>query len=310
MHPLARALFIAAVTLSISSGDVRSSAQSSLGKTSVEIKQSTLINAGDLLEVAVFESPDLCTKARVGESGEVLLPLLGKVRLQGLTVADAAAWIRSQLIKQRFVKDPKVTVSVTEYAVGGVSVMGEVKRPGVYTAMGSHRLNDYLSLAEGLTQQAGTRVSVSHRPAPDQIAVVQISSTGRSTPQSNPLIDPGDTIVVSRAGEVYVVGDVVRPGKYLMDHDEQLTIVQALALAQGANRTALLKRAVIIRKTDTGRTEIPVNVGKVLTMQSTDLTLIDNDILFVPVSRTKTAVNRSLEAIVQTAVGAASYRAF
>ncbi len=124
------------------------------------------------------------------------------------------------------------------------------------------------------------------------------------------MIESGDTVIVPKAGQVYVVGDVVRPGEYLMDHDEQLTIVQALALAQGANRTALLKHSIIVRKTDMGRTEIPVDVQKVLTMKSKDLALMDNDILFIPVSGAKRAVNRTLEAIVQTAVGAASFRTF
>lgn len=240
----------------------------------------------------------------------MLLPLAGRLHVQGLSMADASAAIRTRLIVQRFVKDPTVTVSITEYATRGVSVLGEVKKPGIYTEMGSHRLNDYISLAEGLTPQAGTRVSITHRAAPEQPTIVRISSAGKPTPGGNPVIESGDTIIVPKAGQVYVVGDVVRPGGYLMDHDEQLTIVQALALAQGANRTALLKHSMIIRKTETGRTEIPVNVEKVLTMKSKDLALVDDDILFIPVSKAKTALNRSIEAIVQTAVGTASFRAF
>lgn len=263
-----------------------------------------------MLDVAVFESPDLSAKVRVAENGEVLLPLVGKVHVQGLSLADASIVIRTRLMERRYVKDPKVTVNITEYATRGVSVLGEVKKPGIYTAMGSHRLNDYISLAEGLTQQAGTRALVTHRATPDQPATVRISNTGQSTPGSNPLIESGDTVIVPKAGQVYVVGDVVRPGEYLMDHDEQLTIVQALALAQGANRTAQLKHSMILRKTETGRTQIPVDVQKVLTMKSKDLALIDNDILFIPVSGAKRALNRSIEAILQTAVAAASYRTF
>lgn len=285
-------------------------AQSSTPPPAAVPEQSTIIGNGDMLEIAVFESPDLSTKVRVGENGEVLLPIAGSVHLQGLTLADASAVVRRRLMELRFVKDPKVTVSITEYATRGVSVLGEVKKPGIYVAMGSHRLDDYISLAEGLTQQAGTRVAITHRSAPDQTVIVQISSTGKPTSGSNPLIQSGDTITIPKAGEVYVVGDVARPGKYLMDHDEQLTIVQALGLAQGANRTAMLKHSLIIRKTATGRTEIPVDVGKVLTMKSKDLALMDNDILFIPVSKAKAALNRSLEAIVQTAVGAASFRTF
>jgi polysaccharide export outer membrane protein len=310
MSHSAKSVLVAVLAVLLSCGCAQSSAQSDTSKSTVDPEQSNVISNGDMLDIAVFESPDLSTKVRVGEDGEVLLPITGTVHLQGLSVADASVVIRTRLMERRFVKDPKVTVSITEYATRGVSVLGEVKKAGIYMAMGSHRLNDYISLAEGLTQQAGTRVSITHRTAPDQTTIVRISSTGKPTPGSNPLIQSGDTIIVPKAGQVYVVGDVVRPGEYLMDHDEQLTIVQALALAQGANRTALLKHSVILRKTDTGRTEIPVNVAKVLTMKSKDLTLVDNDILFIPVSRAKAAVNRSVEAIVQTAIGAASYRAF
>lgn len=312
MSHLGKYFFVAVlvVWLWLWCGCAQVSAQSDTVSSTASPDQSNVISAGDMLEVAVFESPDLSTKIRVGEDGDVLLPLLGKLHLQGLSVSEASGVIRTRLIDGRYVKDPQVTVSVTEYATRGVSVLGEVKKPGIYTAMGSHRLDDYISLAEGLTQQAGTQVTITHRTAPDQTITVRISSTGKPTAGSNPLIESGDTIIVPKAGQVYVVGDVVRPGEYLMDHDEQLTIVQALALAQGAKNTALLKHSVIIRKTDAGRTEIPVNVQKVLNMRSKDLTLVDNDILFIPVSKAKTAVNRSLEAIVQTAVGAASYRTF
>jgi polysaccharide export outer membrane protein len=305
-----KSVLVAVLAVLLSCGCAQLSAQSGISKSTVDSEQPNVISDGDMLEIAVFESPELSTKVRVGEDGDVLLPLAGRLHVQGLSVADASAAIRTRLIVQRFVKDPKVTVSITEYATRGVSVLGEVKKPGIYTEMGSHRLNDYISLAEGLTQQAGTRVSITHRTAPDQATLVRISSTANPTPGNNPLIESGDTIIVPKAGQVYVVGDVVRPGGYLMDHDEQLTIVQALALAQGANHTALLKHSMIIRKTETGRTEIPVDVEKVLTTKSKDLTLVDNDILFIPVSKVKTAFNRSLEAIVQTAVGAASYRTF
>lgn len=310
MSHTVKSVLMAVLAGILSCGCAQASAQNNAGKSTIDQEQANVISDADMLDISVFESPDLSTKVRVGEDGGVLLPLAGKVHVLGLSLADASAVIRTRLIEQRFVKDPKVTVSITEYATRGVSVLGEVKKPGIYTAMGAHRLNDYISLADGLTQQAGTRVSISHRSTPDKTAVVQISSMGKLTPGSNPLIESGDTIIVPKAGQVYVVGDVVRPGEYLMDHDEQLTIVQALALAQGANRTALLKHSMIIRKTDAGRIEIPVNVEKVLTMKSKDMTLVDNDILFIPVSKTKTAVNRSLEAIVQTAVGAASFRTF
>lgn len=207
-------------------------------------------------------------------------------------------------------RDPLVTVTMAEYPTAGVSVLGEVKKPGIYVSMGAHRLDDYLSLAEGLTQYASSRISVAHRATPDAPEFVSYNSTALPRPGSNPVIRPGDTIHVLRAGEIYVIGDVVRPGGFLMDHDEHLSILQALALAQGTNHTAALKHAVILRKTNDGRSQVPVDVAKVLSSRSNDLLMQDDDILFVPTSKSKATMSRALDALVQGAVGTATYRTF
>jgi polysaccharide export outer membrane protein len=119
---------------------------------------------------------------------------------------------------------------------------------------------------------------------------------------------PGDTIVVAKAGVVYVVGAVGKPGGFTMDRNEKLTVLQALALAEGSRPDAALNKSKLIRKTEAGSEEIPIPLGKILASAVPDQKLQPDDILFVPNSAAKGAARRSLEAIVQTATGVIIYR--
>src|SRR5208282_2791473 len=196
------------------------------------------IGAGDLVEMSVFDTPELSGKLRVSNTGDVILPLVGTLHLQGLKAGDAQNLIRQKLIDGGFLKDPQVMVFISEYATQNVSIVGEVHKPGIYPAFGTHRLLDYLSLAEGLTPLAGTAIVITHSGHPDQPQRVKMTAGAAPQPENNPEILPGDTIFVERTGIIYVVGDVARPGGFPMDHDGQLTILQAVALAQGTNDTA------------------------------------------------------------------------
>jgi polysaccharide export outer membrane protein len=265
------------------------------------------IGAGDLVEMSVFDTPELSGKLRVSNTGDVILPLVGTLHLQGLTAGEAQTLIRQKFIGGGFLKDPQVTVFISEYATQNVSVVGEVHKPGIYPAFGTHRLLDYLSLAEGLTPLAGTAIVITHSGHPDQPQRVKMTSGAAPQPENNPEILPGDTIFVERTGIVYVVGDVARPGGFPMDHDGQLTVMQAVALAQGTNDTAAKGSAKLIRTTPQGRQEIPIDLKKILTAKATDLPLQDNDILFVPSSVAKNAL-KNMEAVLPAAAGASIYR--
>jgi polysaccharide export outer membrane protein len=265
------------------------------------------IGAGDLVEMSVFDTPELSGKLRVSNTGNVILPLVGTLHLQGLTAGEAQTLIRQKFIGGGFLKDPQVTVFISEYATQNVSVVGEVHKPGIYPAFGTHRLLDYLSLAEGLTPLAGTAIVITHSGHPDQPQRVKMTSGAAPQPENNPEILPGDTIFVEKTGIVYVVGDVARPGGFPMDHDGQLTVMQAVALAQGTNDTAAKGSAKLIRTTPQGRQEIPIDLKKILTAKATDLPLQDNDILFVPSSVAKNAL-KNMEAVLPAAAGASIYR--
>jgi polysaccharide export outer membrane protein len=265
------------------------------------------IGAGDLLEMSVFDTPELSGKMRVSNTGDILLPLVGSLHVAGMKAEEVQTLIRQKFIDGGFLKDPQVTVFVAEYATQGVSVLGEVKNPGIYPAFGSHHLLDYISLAQGLTPLAGTTVTVTHTGVDQQPQHIRMTAGATPKPENNPEILPGDTIFVERTGVVYVVGDVAHPGGFPMDHDEQLTILQAVALAQGTNPTAAKGSAKLIRTTAQGRQEIPINLKKILLAKATDMPLQDNDILFVPSSTAKNAL-RDFEAALPAASAASIYR--
>jgi polysaccharide biosynthesis/export protein len=309
-------IFLAALCGAAVPGRAQSSPVRSAGAQATQVDQllqplqPLRIGNGDLLDITVFDTPELIRKVRVSNDGNILLPLIGVVHVAGMTADQAVMAIRDKLIAGKYVKDPEVSVLISEYATQGVSVLGEVKKPGIYPATGTHRLEDYLSMAEGLTDSAGARVSITHRNAPDSPQIVAISSRLDANPGGNPVIQSGDTIFVPKAGEIFVVGDVVRQGGFLMDHDEHLTIIQAIALAQGAGRAAALDRARILRKTSAGWMEIPVQVKKILDLKAKDVALQDNDILYIPISGVRSSLNRGMDAILQSAVGVASFRTF
>lgn len=263
------------------------------------------IGPGDLLEVTVFDTPELSGKVRVSNTGDVTLPLVGAMHVSGLKTDEMQSLLAKKLMDGQFVKEPQVSVFMAEYATAGVSVVGEVKKPGIYPTLGNHRLLDYISLAEGLTPMASTQVTITKRGSGAPVTITMPSLQSPSADQ-NPEILPGDTIFVAKAGIVYVVGEVSKPGGFALDHDEHLTVLQAVALAQGVNFTADKKHARIVRKSPTGPQEIPLDLAKVLSAHAQDLVLQNEDILFVPGSKSRNAF-KNMGGIMASAAAAAIY---
>jgi polysaccharide biosynthesis/export protein len=265
-----------------------------------------VIGAGDLLQIAVFGAPDFDKLVRVTSSGDVSLPFIGSVRLAGLTTTQAEKLVEKRLLDGGYFADPQVSVFEKEYQTQGISVAGEVQKPGIYPMLGSHRLFDVISAAGGTTPKAGNQVTISHRDASQPSQTLTLAGSASDSINNNPEVLPGDTVVVQKAGIVYVVGDVRTPGGFVMDKPV-VTVLQALAMAQGANTTAKLDGARLIRRTGDRREDVPIALKKILSAQAPDVNLQADDILFVPNSRAKSALARGLEAIVQTATGVVIY---
>jgi polysaccharide biosynthesis/export protein len=267
-----------------------------------------LIGAGDLLEVNLYGMPDFKTEVRVSPGGEISLPLLGTVAVGGLSVEKAATQIEHSLSQNGLFNDPHVAVFVKEYATQGISVLGEVQKPGIYPLLGERKLYDAISAAGGTSPKAGNYVLVTHRKDPQHSARVPLSTGAPQSMENNVSVEPGDTIVVSKAGLVYVVGDVRQPGGFVMENGKEITVLQAIALAQGIGPNAALNGAKLVRKTSEGPKEVPLALKKILAAKAPDPQLQPDDILFVPDSAGKSAFKHGAEAALQAATGIAIWR--
>jgi polysaccharide biosynthesis/export protein len=266
------------------------------------------IGAGDLLKISVLGVSDSEQDVRVGSEGNVFLNLVGSVHVAGLTSEQAQATIAGRMSTGGFYNDPQVTVFVKEYATQGVSVLGEVQRPGVYPLLGARTLFDVLSLAGGTTPKAGQVINITRRDHPQSPTSVTLTNDAAQSAPSNIPIFPGDTVMVSKAGIVYVVGDVHRPSGVLMENGNQMTVLQAIAMVEGTNSTASLNSAKIIRKGPNGPHELPLQLKKILNAKAPDIQLQAEDIIFVPGNAAKGAAKRGMEAVIQIATGMAIYR--
>jgi polysaccharide biosynthesis/export protein len=267
------------------------------------------IGPGDLLDIVVFDTPELSTHVRVTQDGFANLPVIGRIELSGLNADRAARAIEDELRRRNLLLEPHVTVFITEYASQGATVSGEVRQPGIYPTLGKRRLLDMLAIAGGISATAGKTVSIIHRDDPSHPLNIHLVGTpDHLGAQQNPEVFPGDTIIVAKAGVVYIVGDVGKPGGFLVDNNEPLSTAQALSLAGGANRTAALSKTRLIRKVNDGREEYMLDLAKLLKGEQADLKVQDGDIIWVPSSQLKTFGYRGIEAAIAITTGLAIYK--
>lgn len=273
-----------------------------------EIAAPAPIGPGDLLEISEYRTPEFRSRVRVSAAGTVVLPMIGEVKLSGLDDQAAARAIEAELVKQKMLLHPMVSVLVVASAGQDVSVLGEVARPGMYPYTVHHRLLDAISEASGLAPAAGRTVTIYHRADPETPHTIMLASDLKDAgAEHNPELSPGDTVEVSRAGLVYVVGDVIRPGGFTLDPAQKLTVVQALALAWGPTQNAATTKALLIREQNGGRTVMALNVKRLLRGLDPDLPVENGDIVFIPDSAAKNLWNRSMESAIQSAVGVTIY---
>jgi polysaccharide export outer membrane protein len=298
----------------VGSSEVRAEAPQPASQTTPIAAHSTgsppdlLIGAGDLLEVSLYGMADFKTDVRVNSGGEISLPMIGTVAVNGLSVEQAEVLIERKLSQKGLFNDPHVTVFQKEYATQGISVLGEVQKPGIYPLLGSRKLYDAISVAGGTTPKAGRHVLITRRNDPQHPVQVPLLTGAPETMQNNVVVEPGDTILVSKAGVVYVVGDVRLPGGFVMENGNDITVLKAIALAQGTNPNAALNATRLIRKTPEGPKDVPLDLKKILAAKAPDPQLQPDDVVFVPGSAGKSAAKRGAEAVLQMATGIAIWR--
>ena len=272
-----------------------------------------MIGAGDLLGIDVFDVPELSRDVRVNETGYISLPLMpSKVRATGLTPFQLQDKLAELLQTNGLVSTPQVTVSVKEQHSQPITVIGAVKNPMVIQALRKTTLLQALSQAGGISPEAGSTVIVTREAREVSDSSDSADASARSGPQTFtinlsdilesgdshfniPLVS-GDVVSVPRAGIIYVVGAVNKPGGFLLENDlDRMTMLKMLSLAGGTTNTAKMKKAVILRKNpDTGqRDQVPVDLSKIMHMKEQDVQLQANDILFVPDSAGLKALHRA-----------------
>jgi len=256
---------------------------------------------------------------RIDSAGNITVPMIGRVHAAGMNVGQLENELSSRLTS--YIREPEVTVRVTEFKSQPVSVMGAVKTPGVYHLRGKLTLMEVLSAAGGLEQEAGGTVNITRQNECGKASLdnARTDPSGQFTigevklkplmeaqsPANNVLICANDVIVVPRAKLIYVIGEVHKPGGFVLRDKESLSLLEALSMSEGMTRAAGGKNARILRAQagEAQRQEIPVNLTLVLNGKAEDLKLRPDDILFVPDSKPKTAAARGAEAAIQMLTG-------
>jgi polysaccharide biosynthesis/export protein len=269
-------------------------------------QESLLIGPGDLIQVSVMDTPEMEQQVRVTDDGTAPLAYIGNTHVGGLTPAAAASTIQGALIEKHIMHRPQVTVRMMELATQDVSVLGQVHTPGTYSITTPQTILKVLSLAGGLTEAADRHVTVKRSRSAQQLNYY-VSNDAEEALSDVVMVYPGDTVLVSRAPMVYVMGDVNRPGGYaIATNDARLSVLQLIAMAGSANKTSVQSRVRLIRTTDHGQVELPVRLDQMEKGKHQPLMLQANDIVYVPFSWMKNVAMSSANIAASTA-GAAIY---
>jgi len=267
-----------------------------------------LIEPGDLLSVSVYDTPELTNSYRVDPAGDLTIPLCGKVNVRGLTMTEAAKRLETALKEDQILVQPQVNVDVQQYASGYVTVLGEVGTPGQVTLIAPTRLSEILAQVGGLTSLAGSYIKIRHgndNSSPEK--EIPYSRSHSNQEAASALVRPGDSIFVPRAGIVYVLGAVNRPGGYVMQEDGKLNVAQALALSGGTAMQANTGGLRVIRRNPDGTvSDFPLSYDAIAKGTQKPLVLKAQDIVYVPMSKVK-ATFSSTTGILSTVASATIY---
>lgn len=288
----------------------------------------------DVITMTVFNLPEMTQTIRVENDGTITVKLLGKVKAAGLTTVQLRDELQTELGKT-YLEDPHVTVFIKQFHSTPVSVVGAVAKPGLYQMPGPRTLIQVIAMAGGvnlpgtaagnmqggapagrwayITRKQGfadlTPVSGIQKIAPDQVKV----DLGRLLYSHDSALDimvkPFDTITVSKAGVVYVVGDVMKSGGFTLEDVDHLTALQALSLAQGCSTSCNMHHDEIIHTLPDGTRQMSyVNLGKVMKGKAKDPILTANDMLVIPGNMAKGIATSGIGTALSTVSGLIIWR--
>jgi polysaccharide biosynthesis/export protein len=252
------------------------------------------IGTGQVVHVSVFNAPDFSVVARVSERGDIAVPMLGVLHIEGLNSQKAADLIASQLKGSDLVLEPHVLVTV-ESSSTGITILGEVHAPGIYPLPGKHQLSDLLAAAGGLTGNTGRVIEISNEHTPDQKVLLPWDPTMHNTANYDRPVHSGDHVLVRACGIAYIGGHVNKPGAYSLCGSPQITMSEVIALAGGISPYTAEKHSYLVRTQPDGTRSVQeIDLHKILTAKAEDPIVKEDDIVYVTPSGIKAAADKAL----------------
>jgi len=253
------------------------------------------LDTGYQLELDVFGAPEMSCSLRVDDDGDINVPLIGIVHVAGDTLREAERAIALELVAKEMINSPNVQLKISAFAAGTTTVSGEVQSPGKLQLLAPRTLLAVLADAGGETTAAGGHVEIHHSLPGGTEQVVQVAYAPGKDPREaeKTLVLPGDTVYVPRAGVIYVLGAVNRPGGYLMVNGGTLDLPQAVALAMGISPVGSSKSVVVVRKQDGQIGEYRLRLDEMQRGKAETFALLDGDMIYVPSSKVKSALINS-----------------
>ena len=252
------------------------------------------ITPGEIVHISVFDAPDFSLSTRVSESGDIPFPMLGAVHVGGLTSTSASDLIAKQLKDRNLMLEPKVMVTV-DSATTGITILGEVRAPGIYPPPGKRRLSDLLAVAGGLTANTGRLIEITNDRKPGHKEYVSWDPTMHNTDNFDRGVSPGDRVLVRACGIAYVGGNVAKPGAYSLCGSQKMTLSEVVALAGGVSPNAKESHTYLIRTQPDGtKVAQMIDVKKVLTARLADPMIHEDDIIYISPSPLKAVLKQAV----------------
>ena len=259
----------------------------------------------DLIGISVLDAPEFTRQVRVSGDGTIRLPLIKEpVEAGGKTSAQLEQDITKALIDGGLLLDPSVAVTVLEFNSKPVSVAGAVRTPMVFQAVRPMPVGEAISRAGGLGENAGTDIVVTI-PArdgqnPQTVHLPVKSLQDANSTDAKLLLRGGEEVMVASAGQVYMLGGVARPGAVLLNTEEPMTLLKALAVS-GGTTPGTGSKAFLLRASAGGqKQEIMLDLAKLMKRKEPDLPLQSNDVVYIPDSKTKKLTQAGLNAAVSS----------
>jgi len=254
-----------------------------LSKQKITISKDYKIGAGDLIEISVFGADELHTVVRVSSSGVITLPLIGAIKVDGLTSYELEKKLAA-ILGKKYIYNPQVTVFIKEYKSIKITVLGAVTNPKVYEVPRNIHLMEVISMAGGLTEEAGDKIYINRQIKgkgnliTKKITINMEELFSKGNPNTNIMLKSGDIVHVAKGGKFYVIGEVKKPGAYSIKG--KMTVTQALAEAGGLTNIASFK-GKIFRVKNGSNEKIPIDIDSIMKGKQEDIKIMDNDVIVI-----------------------------